>query len=48
MVVEPTFLGTVQDVSGATVSVALDVETASGLSFIDGHGYRIGQVGSFG
>lgn len=47
MVVEPTFLGTVQDVSGATVSVALDVETASGLSFIDGHGYRIGQVGSF-
>jgi hypothetical protein len=46
-VVEPTFLGTVQDVSGATVSVALDVETASGLTFIEGHGYRIGQVGSF-
>lgn len=45
--VEPTFLGTVQDVSGATVSVALDVDTASGLSFIDGHSYRIGQVGSF-
>lgn len=47
MAVEPTFLGTVQDVSGATVSVALDIDTASGLSFIDGHGYRIGQVGSF-
>lgn len=47
MVVEPTFLGTVQDVSGATVSVALDVDTASGLSFIDGQGYRIGQIGSF-
>lgn len=47
IVVEPTYLGTVQDVSGATINVALDVDTASGLSFIDGHGYRIGQVGSF-
>ena len=47
MLIEPTLLGTVQDVSGATVSVALDVDTASGLSFIEGHGYRIGQVGSF-
>jgi DNA helicase HerA-like ATPase len=43
----PTFLGVVQDVQGATVSVALDRDTASGLAFIDGHGYRIGQVGSF-
>lgn len=47
MLAEPTRLGTVQDVSGSSVSVALDVDTASGLSFIDGHGYRIGQVGSF-
>ena len=43
----PTYLGSVQDVQGATISVALDKETASGLAFIEGHGYRIGQVGSF-
>ncbi|MCY4354247.1 MAG: ATP-binding protein [Truepera sp.] len=42
-----TYLGTVQDVQGATVSVALDKDTISGLVFIDGHGYRIGQIGSF-
>lgn len=43
----PTYLGTVQDVQGATVSIALDKDTVSGLAFIDGHGYRIGQIGSF-
>ncbi len=43
----PTYLGTVQDVQGATISVALDKDTVSGLAFIDGHGYRIGQIGSF-
>ena len=43
----PTLLGTVQDVQGATVSVTLDEDTVSGLVFIDGHGYRIGQIGSF-
>lgn len=43
----PTLLGTVQDVKGASISVSLNVETISGLSFIKGHGYRIGQVGSF-
>lgn len=43
----PTYLGTVQDVHGATISIALDKDTVSGLAFIDGHGYRIGQVGSF-
>lgn len=42
-----TYLGTVQDVQGATISIALDKETVSGLAFIDGHGYRIGQIGSF-
>jgi Helicase HerA, central domain len=44
---DPTLLGTVQDVKGATVSVSLDATTLSGLAFIRGHGYRIGQVGSF-
>jgi hypothetical protein len=43
----PTYLGTVQDVHGATVSIALDKDTASGLAFIRGQGYRIGQIGSF-
>ena len=47
MAISPTYLGTVQDVQGATISVALDKETVSGLAFIDGHGYRIGQIGSF-
>lgn len=42
-----TYLGTVQDVQGATISIALDKDTVSGLAFIDGHGYRIGQIGSF-
>ncbi len=47
MAISPTLLGTVQDVQGATVNVALDKDTVSGLIFINGHGYRIGQMGSF-
>ncbi len=47
MASSPTYLGTVQDVQGATISIALDKDTVSGLTFIDGHGYRIGQIGSF-
>ena len=42
-----TYLGTVQDVQGATVTVQLDAATVSGLMFIDGVGYRVGQIGSF-
>ena len=44
---DPTFLGTVEDVSGTTVHVRLDDATASGLSFIDGQSYRVGQLGGF-
>lgn len=47
MASDPTRLGSVQDVTGATVRGVLESHTASGLAFIDGHGYRIGQVGSF-
>jgi len=47
MPADPTYLGSVQDVRGATVSVALDVDTVAGLAFIEGAGYRLGQVGSF-
>lgn len=43
----PTRLGTVEDVQGATISVALAEETVSGLAFVNGKAYRIGQVGSF-
>jgi hypothetical protein len=43
----PTLLGSVEDVNGSTVSVSLNPETLSGLAFIDGIGYRIGQIGSF-
>lgn len=42
-----TFIGTVQDVRGTTISVVLSNDSLSGLSFIDGHGYRIGQIGTF-
>ena len=44
---DPTFLGTVQDVQGATISIELAEDTIPGLLFINGHGYRIGQVASF-
>lgn len=44
---EPTLIGTVQDVNGATITVALTNETVTGLSFFRGEGYRTGQVGSF-
>ena len=44
---DPTFLGSVQDVQGATISVALSDDTIPGLVFVNGHGYRIGQVASF-
>ena len=44
---DPTLLGTVEDVSGTTVRVRMDDATASGLSFINGESYRVGQVGGF-
>jgi uncharacterized protein len=44
---DPTLVGTVQDVAGTLVSVALVSETSTGLSFVKGESYRIGQVGSF-
>lgn len=47
MKIDPSFIGTVQDVMGTTVTVALSNETITGVSFIEGECYRIGQVGSF-
>lgn len=46
-VLDPTLIGKVQDVHGATVTVELGNETVTGLSFVRGEGYRVGQVGSF-
>lgn len=42
-----TYLGTVQDVNGTTVKITLENESLSGTAFINGQGYRIGQIGSF-
>lgn len=44
---DPTYLGTVEDVSGSTIRIKLDGGTVSGLSFIEGQSYRVGQVGGF-
>jgi len=45
--VDPTRLGTVEDVSGPTVRIKLEEGTETGLVFVKGEGYRVGQVGSF-
>ena len=44
---DPTFLGKVAAVSGSSLSIHLAMSVASGLSIINGHTYRVGQVGSF-
>jgi uncharacterized protein len=46
MPVDPTRLGTVESVSGAQISVALEPTAASGLTYVGGQGYRAGQVGN--
>ncbi len=47
MQTDPSLIGTVQDVCGTTITVALTDETATGVSFVLGECYRVGQVGSF-
>lgn len=44
---DPTYLGKVASVSGASITVHLARSVASGLSVIKGRTYRVGQVGSF-
>lgn len=44
---DPTLIGSVQVVFGSTLTVELLDDTATGLGFVNGEGYRIGQVGSF-
>ena len=42
-----TYIGEVQNVEGATVSAILSMDCASGLTYVNGEVYKIGQVGSF-
>ncbi|AEV25312.1 putative ATPase [Azospira oryzae PS] len=44
---DPTFLGLVTSVSGPTVTVSLAESLASGIALIEGHMYRVAQVGGF-
>ncbi|MFY2993952.1 ATP-binding protein [Achromobacter xylosoxidans] len=44
---DPTFLGLVTSISGPTVTVSLAESLASGIAIIEGHMYRVAQVGSF-
>lgn len=44
---DPTYLGVVSAVSGATLTVKLAESLDSGFAVISGHTYRVGQVGSF-
>lgn len=44
---DPTFLGLVTSVSGPTVTVSLAESLASGIAMIEGHMYRVAQVGGF-
>lgn len=47
MIHDPSFLGSVQNVSGYEVLVALSESTASGLLFVNGQPYHVAQVGGF-
>lgn len=42
-----TFLGFIQDVKGSTLSVNFENQSLSNLTYVDGEGYQIGQIGSF-
>lgn len=42
-----TYLGDVQDINGTSVSIKLSKHSLSGFIYIDGQGYRAGQIGSF-
>ncbi len=44
---DPSRLGTIENIDGSAVSVKLSDDTPSGLVFVKGEGYRVGQVGGF-
>lgn len=43
----PTYIGTVQSVTGGIISVRLRENLVSSLVLVDGESYRIGQIGAF-
>ena len=43
----PAVIGAVRSISGTTVSVQLYKSLNSTISYINGNGYKIGQVGGF-
>ena len=47
MINEATRIGSVQDVNGENVNAVLDIDNVPGCIFIEGEGYKIGQIGSF-
>ncbi|MBD8710286.1 ATP-binding protein [Pseudomonas sp. CFBP 13711] len=47
MASKETYLGDVQDVNGTAVSISLSQQSLTGFIYIDGQGYRVGQIGSF-
>lgn len=47
MASKETYLGDVQDVNGTAVSISLSKQSMTGFIYIDGQGYRVGQIGSF-
>lgn len=44
---DPSRLGTVEDVDGSTITVKILDDAPSGLLFVNGEAYRVGQVGGF-
>ena len=47
LMLDPSHLGTVEDVNGSNVSVKLSDVTPGGLLFVSGEAYQVGQVGGF-
>ena len=44
---DESYLGEVQDVSGTAVTIAMSKKSLTGFVYINGQGYRAGQIGSF-
>jgi DNA helicase HerA-like ATPase len=44
---QDTYLGDVQNVNGTMVNILLSKKSLTGFVYIDGQGYRAGQIGSF-
>lgn len=42
-----TYMGSVEDVNGSTVRISLSKQSLTGFVYIEGQGYRVGQIGSF-